>query len=212
MSGRRVPPGRAGRLRLRLRLDTALRGADVLERKLLFLMDRERALRQAEEAAARLWTSRLHEAETWLLRGTLLSGEQALAQAATVDRATVTIAYTTTMGVRHPAGVTCAPAARSPDDPTPRNSALVRAEAAYRDAVTTAAEYAAAREATRRVAAEVRRTRQRVRALRHHWIPRLSGELTAAEQSLEQTEHEESVRRRWASASGPAAATGSRRV
>ncbi|MFF6772895.1 V-type ATP synthase subunit D [Streptomyces sp. NPDC012637] len=212
MSGRRVPPGRAGRLRLRLRLDTALRGADVLERKLLFLMDRERALRQAEEAAARIWSSRLREAETWLLRGTLLSGEQALAQAATVDRATVTIAYTTAMGVRHPAGVTCTPAARSPDDPTPRNSALVRAEAAYRDAVTTAAEYAAAREATRLVAAEVRRTRQRVRALRHHWIPRLSGELAAAEQSLEQTEHEESVRRRWASASGRAAVTGSRRV
>ncbi|MEV6327848.1 V-type ATP synthase subunit D [Streptomyces sp. NPDC051909] len=200
MSGRRVPPGRAGRLRLRLRLDTALRGADVLERKLLFLLERERAMRQAEEDAARLWASRLHEAETWLLRGMLLSGEQALAQAPAAGRATAEITYTTTMGVRHPAGVTCAPAARSPDDLPPRNTALARAETVYRDVVRAAADYAAAHEALRLVAAEIRRTRQRVRALRHHWIPRLSEELAAAEQSLEQTEHEESVRRRWASA------------
>ncbi|BAU81776.1 V-type ATP synthase subunit D [Streptomyces laurentii] len=62
------------------------------------------------------------------------------------------------------------------------------------------------------MAAEIRRTRQRVRTLRHHWIPRLSGELAAAEQSLEQTEHEESVRRRWASAPAGAAGTGSSRI
>lgn len=142
----------------------------------------------------------------------LLSGEQALAQGTTADRATVTIAYTTTMGVRHPADVTCKPTAHSPDDPTPRNSALVQAEAAYHDVVRTAAEYASARETTRLVAAEIRRTRQRVRTLRHHRIPRLSGELAAAEQSLEQTEHEGSVRRRWASAPAGAAGTGSSRI
>ncbi|MEU8617823.1 V-type ATP synthase subunit D [Streptomyces sp. NPDC048623] len=208
MSGRRIPPGRAGRLRVRRQLDTALRGAGVLERKLMFLLDRERVLREAEEAAARLWSSRLREAETWLVRGMLLSGEAALAPGAAAGRATVTFAYTTAMGVRHPSGVTCAPAVRSPDDPPPRNTALTQAEAAYRDLVEAAAEYAAAHEASRLVAAEVRRTRQRVRALRHHWIPRLGGELAAAEQSLEQAEHEESVRRQWASA--PTGATGAR--
>ncbi|MFB6612688.1 V-type ATP synthase subunit D [Streptomyces sp. NPDC056367] len=212
MSGRGLPPGRAGRLRLRLRLDTALRGADVLDRKLLFLLDRERVLRKDEEASARLWSHRLREAETWLLRGMLVSGEQALAPGTAAGRATLTIAYTTAMGVRYPAGVICVPAVRPPDDPTPRNSALVRAEAAYRDVVSTAAEYASAREATRLVAAEVRRTRQRVRALRHQWIPRLSRELVAAEQSLEQAEHEESVRRRWASAPGRVADAGSSRT
>ncbi|MGW5419412.1 V-type ATP synthase subunit D [Streptomyces sp. NPDC003943] len=212
MSGRRLPPGREGRLRLRLRLDTALRGADVLERKLLFLLERQRALREAEEAAAGLWSARLREAETWLLRGMLLSGEEALVQGAVADRARVVFAYTTSMGVRHPAGVTWTPAARSPDDPSPRNSALVRAEAAYREVVRTAAEYAAAHEASRVVAAEVRRTRQRVRALRHHWIPRLSGELAAAELGLEQAEHEESVRRRWASAAGGTATPGASRA
>ncbi|MFB7462936.1 V-type ATP synthase subunit D [Streptomyces sp. NPDC056224] len=212
MSGRRLPPGRAGRLRLRLRLETAQRGSGVLERKLMFLLGRERALREAEEAAARRWSSRLREAETWLLRGMLLSGEDALAQGAAADRATVTVAYTTAMGVRHPAGVTCAPAARSPDDAPPRNSALVRAAAAYRDVVEAAAEYAAAHESSRLVSAEVRRTRQRVRILSHYWIPRLSAELAAAEQGLEQAEHEESVRRRWASATGGAVAPGSSRA
>ncbi|WP_406434134.1 V-type ATP synthase subunit D [Streptomyces sp. NBC_01589] len=52
--------------------------------------------------------------------------------------------------------------------------------------------------AVRMIAAEAHRTRQRARALRRHWIPRLTQELAAMEQSLEQSEHEDSIRRRWA--------------
>ena len=42
----RVPPGRAGRLRLRHSLGTALRGADLLERKLRLLLEKERVRTQ----------------------------------------------------------------------------------------------------------------------------------------------------------------------
>ncbi|MFE2091621.1 V-type ATP synthase subunit D [Streptomyces sp. NPDC059460] len=48
------------------------------------------------------------------------------------------------------------------------------------------------------IAAECERTRQRVRALRRHWIPRLTTELAATNLTLEQAEHEESIRRCWA--------------
>jgi vacuolar-type H+-ATPase subunit D/Vma8 len=198
MRGHRVPPGRAGRLRLRRSLGTALRGADMLERKLRILRARERTLREAATQAGRAWQDRLAEAEEWQLRGLLMGGEQALAEAATADRVRVTVEWATLMGVRHPSGVSWTPPVRAPAEPTPRNTALALAEAAYREAVHAAAEFAAARTAAELIAAECERTRQRVRALRRHWIPRLTTELAATNLALEQAEHEEAVRRRWA--------------
>ncbi|MFD0623266.1 V-type ATP synthase subunit D [Streptomyces sanglieri] len=80
------------------------------------------------------------------------------------------------------------------------NTALAHAETAYRAAVSAAAEHARHQAATDLLAAEAERTRQRVRALRRHWIPRLRSELTAVELALEEAEHEEAVRRGWAAA------------
>jgi vacuolar-type H+-ATPase subunit D/Vma8 len=200
MSPRRrtAPPGRAGRLRLRHSLATALRGADLLERKLRLLLDRERALRRTADRAGRLWRERLAEAETWLVRGVLLGGEGALAQAVPADLAGVEVEWTSLMGVRHPSAVSWHAPARSPAQRTPGNTALGHAEAAYRAAVRAAAEHCAARTAADLIAREAEATRGRVRALRRHWIPRLTGELSAVELALEEAEHEEAVRRRWA--------------
>ncbi|GAA2244282.1 hypothetical protein GCM10010430_27580 [Kitasatospora cystarginea] len=195
---RRTPPGRAGRLRLHHGLQVALRGADLLERKLRILSDRHRQLREAEEEAERIWCRRVGEAETWLLRGLLLGGERALEAVAVADRADVTVEWVTAMGVRHPSAALCTDAVRSADEPAPGNTALAHAETAYRAAVRAAAEYAVARTAAHLVGAEKDRTRQRVRALRRHWIPRLTAELAAADLALEQAEQEDSVRRRWA--------------
>ncbi|MFJ5969650.1 V-type ATP synthase subunit D [Streptomyces sp. NPDC093060] len=200
--GRRVPPGRAGRLRLRRNLATALRGADLLERKLRLLLDRERAERRAAEDARSAWREELAQADTWLVRGVLLGGEQALAQALPVDRARIDVEWAALMGVRHPAAVAWTAPVRSPAEPTPPNTALAQAETAYRAAVRAAAEYAAHQAAAELLAAEAARTRQRVRALRRHWIPRLRRELAALELALEETEHEEAVRRRWAASHG----------
>jgi vacuolar-type H+-ATPase subunit D/Vma8 len=195
----RVPPGRAGRLRLRHRLGVAVRGADLLERKLRVLRTAHGRLLQAESAAARAWEERVGDAETWLLRGLLLGGEQSLiAAAAGVGPAEVTVGRAVTMGVRHPEGVSCTVPDRSPTAAAPSNSALVHAESAYREAVRAAAEYAALQASARLVGEEVARTRLRVRALRRHWIPRLEDALARAGLALEQSEHEDAVRRRWA--------------
>ncbi|WP_369386542.1 V-type ATP synthase subunit D [Streptomyces sp. CG1] len=202
--GRRVPAGRAGRLRLRRSLATALRGSDLLDRKLRLLLDREGAERRAAEEAGRVWRERLAEAESWLVRGVMLGGEQALAEAVPADQASVEVEWDALMGARHPAAVAWTGPVRSPAEPTPSNTALEHAETAYRAAVRAAADHAAHRSAAELLAAEAARTRQRVRALRHHWIPRLRGDLAAVELALEEAEHEEAVRRRWAATHGAA--------
>ncbi|WP_083462313.1 V-type ATP synthase subunit D [Kitasatospora griseola] len=196
----RTPPGRAGRLRLRHSLAVAERGAELLERKHRILRAEHQRLLRAEEAAASAWHERLREAEGWLLRGLLLSGEAALAAAVVgVAPADATAHRTTSVGVRYPTDVTCATPDRSPAVAAPANTALVRAETAYREAVRAAAEHAATAAAVRIIGAEVLSTGQRVRALRRHWIPRLSEALAHTELTLEQNDFEDAVRRHWAS-------------
>ncbi|MFD5583556.1 V-type ATP synthase subunit D [Streptomyces sp. NPDC127063] len=205
---RRTPPGRAGRMRLRHSHDVAERGADLLEQKLRILRSEQERLQRAEEAAARSWRDLLSEAESWLLRGLLLGGEQALASAAMGIRpAEVTVRWATSMGVRHPAAVSVFVPPRPSTASAPTNTALVHAEAAYGRAVRAAAEFAAAHAAAESVSAEVISTRHRVRALRRHWIPRLREALDRADLALEQAEHEDGVRRRWAA--GEAGESGS---
>ncbi|CAL9656790.1 V-type ATP synthase subunit D [Streptomyces sp. enrichment culture] len=196
---RRTPPGRAGRLRLQHSLEVAERGADLLEQKLRILRSEHERLLRAEETAARAWRDLLSEAEEWLLRGLLLGGEQALDSAAAGSiPAAVTVHWTTSMGVRRPAAVSASVPARPATAAAPANTALVHAEAAYSRAVRAAAEYAAAHAAAELVGAEVVSTRHRARALRRHWIPRLRQALVRSDLALEQAEHEDSVRRRWA--------------
>ncbi|MFH8475752.1 V-type ATP synthase subunit D [Streptomyces sp. NPDC018000] len=200
MSTLHIPPGRAGRLRLRHSLDVAERGADLLEQKLRILRAEHQRLQRAEEAAARAWHERVKEAETWLVRGLLLNGEGALdAAAEALDRTDVEARWTSFMGALYPADVSCTLPARSPTAAAPANTALVHAEAAYREVVLAAAEHAAAAAAVRIIGTEVQSTRQRVRALQRHWIPNLREALARTELALEQSEHEDAVRRRWAS-------------
>ncbi|OIK28492.1 hypothetical protein VT52_006610 [Streptomyces malaysiense] len=132
------------------------------------------------------------------MRGVLLGGESAPAQATPANRARVEVRWAALMGVPHPAAVAWTDAVRAPAEPTAPNTALAHAETAYRAALRAAAELAVHRTAADLLAAESARTRQRVRALRRHWIPRLRDELNALELALEESEHEEAVRRRWA--------------
>lgn len=199
---RRVPPGRAGRLRLRHSLDVAERGADLLEQKLRILRAEHERLLHAEKEAEDAWRDLLSQAEEWLLRGLLLSGEQALERAAAgIGPAEVTVGWTTSMGVRHPAAAAVSVPARPLTAAAPANTALAHAEAAYGRALRAAAEYAAAHAAAELLGAEVVGTRHRVRALRRHWIPRLREAFDRSGLALEQAEHEDGVRRRWAARS-----------
>ncbi|MGW3247966.1 V-type ATP synthase subunit D [Streptomyces sp. NPDC001070] len=202
MTGGCPAPGRAARLRLRRSLRVASRSADLLERK-LHLLHRERdALARTQRECAVAWRACVADAETWLLRGLVIGGEHALAAAATGagGPAAVAVEWTTTLGVHRPAAVTVELPPRAPDAASPGNAALVRAEAAYREVVRSAAANAAAQSAVRIVEAEMRRTQRRVRALRRHWIPRLESELERVDRVLEQAEHEDAVRLRRAQA------------
>ncbi|WP_338674834.1 V-type ATP synthase subunit D [Streptomyces sp. SCSIO 30461] len=199
MATLRIPPGRAGRLRLRRSLAVAVRGADLLEKKLSILRAEHQRLLQAEQAAAAAWHELLREAETWLLRGLVLGGEHALDTAtAGLDPADVTFDWTTSMGAHHPSEFSCTVPPRPPTAAAPGNTALINAEAAYRRAVAAAADYAGNRAAVRIVGAEMLSTRQRLRALQRHWIPCLREALARADLTLEQSEHEDAVRQRWA--------------
>ncbi|MFI0789876.1 V-type ATP synthase subunit D [Streptomyces lydicus] len=192
------PVGRAARLRLRHSLQVATRGADLLDRQLHLLQTELDRRRHAEATARTAWEARVREAQTWLRRGLLLGGESALRTASVVSAADVAVTWSDSLGVRHPDGVTVSEGTRAPSDAAPGNTALVHARSAYCAAVAAAAEYGAAAAASRMVEAQVRSTRLRVRALRRLRIPRLQQDLATVELALEQSEHEDAVRRRWA--------------
>jgi len=194
----RVPPGRAGRVWLLGRLHTAERGRDLLDRKLRILRREQQRARSAAERTDAEWRRLCAEAETWLLRATLLAGQRALHQAAPDDPARVQVGWTVVMGLPYPqeAAVRCGRPA--PDAAPAGTTALVEAAAAYRDALQAAARHAVADETARRLDAEVAATGRRLRAVEDRWIPRLRAALHRTELDLEELDHAEGIRLRWA--------------
>lgn len=194
---RRVPPGRAGRLWLRHRLAVAERGAALLEQKLRILRteaDRRAAL---AEGTARAWERASTEAAGWLERAALLGGESAVRPAG-VPRAGVDLSWTWTMGVRHPDDAVCTLPAPAPADPPAANAAVAEAREAHRRALEAAAQNAVAEAAVRLLRAEEVATRQRLRAVQDRWLPLLRESLHESELALEEQEHADGIRLRWA--------------
>lgn len=191
-----VPPGRAGRLWLQRRLETARRGAGLLDRKLRIL---QAQLDQARESAAQTsteWRHRQAEAEPWLLRAALLGGQRAIRLADDGLFADVTVSYTAIMGIRYPAGATYViPPTAAWDGP-----ALAAARQAHRAALAAAARHAAATASVRLVDDEVRVTRYRLRAVQDRWIPGLEQTLAAVTFAIEELERADAARLRLASA------------
>ena len=199
MTAIRVPPGRAGLLWLRHRLEAATRGAALLEQKLRILRQEERRLALLVQHSGEEWEAGVRDAETWLLRAALAGGQQSVEQGVADGPATVTLMWASTMGVSYPAEAICAFPGRGPGSAAVLGgAALIRAEAAYRDAADAAVRHAAALAAVRALGAETAATRQRARALRRHWIPRLDAALAATQLGLDEQEHAEGVQRRWA--------------
>lgn len=196
MTGRRlaVPPGRAGRLRLERRLRVARRGADLLDRKLQILQAELGRFRDAEARTAAEWHRCCADAERWLLRASMLGGERAVRLAVDGQLATVTIPYTLTMGVRHPASPACLiPAPATWDGP-----ALTQTRQAHAAALEAAVQHAAGAEALRVIEAEALATRHRLRAIKDRWIPRLQQALAEVTLALEEQELADAARLRLA--------------
>ena len=200
-AAKRIPPGRAGRLWLHRHLSTAQRGRDQLDRKLRILVP-ERQLRwtQAEQCGAE-WLRTCEEARTWLLRVSLLGGQDAVRAASVGPPLQVEISWATAMGLRYPDSVTFTGA--GPEPPYLGNAAVRPAAAAFRAAMLAGARTAAAQEALRRIDEEIGITRRRVRALDKRWIPWLRASLASLDLALEQAEQDDGARLRRTTSTGP---------
>lgn len=200
---KRVPPGRAGRLWLRRRLRTAEQGRDQLDRKLRILLpELERRRRTADERREQ-WTAGVAQARTWLLRASLLGGQDALRCARADAPAEVETTWTGSMGLRYPDDVRLVSSPPDPATTGPGNAATAPAAAAVRAALAAGVSSAAAEQAVSRLEAEVAVTRRRLRALDTRWLPSLQAALAGLELSLAQGEQEDGVRLRRAAAAAP---------
>mgnify|MGYP001397614152 CR=1 FL=1 len=192
MAGIAVPPGRAGRLWLRRRLETAARGVDLLERELTAL---RRLHDDAAEAATRTgaeWRHLATAARAAQLRAELAAGARGLRIGLPEPLARVEISWTTTMGVRYPTDAQCT--AAPPDSRAVDCSAAVTlARTAHTAALQAAARHAAAAAPEQILAVQVDTTRQRVRALRHRWVPQLTHALRQREIELEEQERQDRI-------------------
>jgi V/A-type H+-transporting ATPase subunit D len=199
MAPLRLPPGRAGRLWLLGRIATARRARELLDQKRHVLQAAERAAAARRERDEAAWREAWREAERWLARSAVLDGERALRIAAAhVERpAALAVDWRSAMGVRHPARVEV----ELPPQPDlrllPGGAALVRACAAHRRALGAAAAAAAARSAHERLAAELRATQRRLRAIEQRWLPRHEQALAELEIRLDEAERAEITRTRW---------------
>ena len=190
--------GRAGRIRLVRRLETARRAADLLDRKLRILQGELARLRAAADATAAEWDRCQAEARTWLLRAALLGGERAVRLAGDGQVADIKVSYATVMGIRYPATAACtAPPARTWDSPV-----LAGTRQAHHAALAAAARHAAAAASVRLVDDEVRVTRYRLRAVRDRWIPGLEQTLADVTFAIEELERADAARLRLASVKG----------
>ncbi|HTZ91747.1 MAG TPA: V-type ATP synthase subunit D [Streptosporangiaceae bacterium] len=189
-----VPPGRAGRIWLVRRLETARRGADLLDRKLRILQSELAALQAAAAQTAEQWDKSEARARTCLLHAALVSGERAIQLAADGQAAEIGVSYAMAMGVRYPVTATCAiPPVSTWDGPV-----LARARQAHRIALEAAARHAASTAAVRAVEHEVRTTRYRLRAVQDRWIPRLEQALADTIFMIEELERADAARLRLA--------------
>lgn len=195
---RGLPPGRAGRMWLTRRLAVATRGGDLLENKLRILLAEQQDFALMAERTGTQWEASVVDLEGWMLRSDLLSGKRGVRLASDGADADVDIAWRLTMGVRYPAeAVTEIPARRAPAF-APDNTALRRASTAAERAVTAGVDHAVATTALAAVEAEITSTRRQLRAIRERWIPRLERELSALGRRLDDEEHDEHLRLRWA--------------
>ena len=193
-----VPPGRAGRIWLVQRLDTARRGSDLLDRKLRILQA-DLTTRQAVAAqTAEQWERCQADAQAWLLRATLLAGERAIRLADDGQAAAITVSYELAMGIRYPSRAACSvPSALGWDGPV-----VAGAREAHRTALAAAAAHGAATAAVRVIDEEVQATRYRLRAVKDRWIPRLEQALADVTFALEEQERADAARLRLAARPG----------
>ncbi|WP_169806660.1 V-type ATP synthase subunit D [Microtetraspora malaysiensis] len=190
----KVPPGRAGRLWLRHRLAALRHGLAVLDRKRRVLRrERDRLVRLAARTGAE-WEAACREADTRLLRASLLGGRRAIRLAGGGPLAEVRVEWIDAMGTSYPGRSAFGPPAPVASPPLAVTAALVPAREACLAALRAGVEHAVAAEAARIVTAEEAMTGRRIRALRDVLLPRLEEALAAVELALDEMERADGAR------------------
>ena len=195
----RAPSGRAGRPWLVRHLETARRGADVLDQKRRALLRLERRLDDLAAATEDEWNTAARAADTWLRRALVVGGAEAFELACfySAGEPQVEISWRKTLGVVYPADAEVILPDPADISSIGGGAALVFAAAAHRRALEAAARHAAAACALRQVRTELRATIRRLRAVERRWIPEYETALAALELSLDEAEREQGARVRW---------------
>jgi V/A-type H+/Na+-transporting ATPase subunit D len=203
----RVPPGRAGRLWLVRRLETARRGLDVLEQKRQALFREQARLAGSRAATQHAWAECAREAAAWGDRALAVAGERRLrlAAAGVTEPCTVEVEWRNALGTALPVSATVRPAAGADLVALGGGSAVALAARAHTEAVAAAAAEAAARAAWEALREELEATTRRQRAIERRWIPEHEAELQRVELALDEREREEIARARWATRRGSGA-------
>jgi V/A-type H+-transporting ATPase subunit D len=144
------------------------------------------------------WEQSCRDAETWLLRAALLAGQEGVRPPSGLPAAQIRVTWTSALGTTYPAHGAAVVPEPDPATTTVASSALVEATAAFRAALEAAVQHAVADAAARAIDAEVTATRQRLRGIQDRWIPLLDGALTRLRLDLDEAEHAEAIRLRWA--------------
>jgi V/A-type H+-transporting ATPase subunit D len=162
------------------------------------LRERARFVTMVDEARVS-WEHAAEEAELWLRRALLVSGQRSLDLAAfyVPEQADIRLDWLRSLGLTYAveAEVRLPP---TPDQVAPGGgAALPVAAAAYGRAVEAGAHFAAARSALERIDAELRSTTRRLRALERRWIPAYEQALARRTLELDENEREDALRGRW---------------
>ncbi|MCC3283824.1 MULTISPECIES: V-type ATP synthase subunit D [Arthrobacter] len=187
--------GRAARAEVERRLETARRGAELLDRKQQILRIAISNRKEKAEQSRLAWEQAARNAALWLSRTLAMDGLGRVHGAVPESYAKAGIVWGGAMGIRYPEGASVTLPAPVPPA---GSSALAFAAAAHREALAAAVIHAADARALLLVSRELAETRTRQRAVENRWIPRLEAELERIQRSLAEQELEESLRLRWA--------------
>jgi V/A-type H+-transporting ATPase subunit D len=198
----RIPPGRAGRIWLVRRLETARRGADLLDRKRQALLRERSRVRSEVEAARRAWEGAAARVTIWSARALMLDGAGRLELLSRhVDgEASLGLEWSNLMGAQLPAVPRLSVPEPPPLSALGASSATVLLAEACCEATRAAARYAVAARADEELSEQLGRTARRLRALQQRWIPQHERALAQLDLALDETQREQAVRVRWISA------------
>jgi V/A-type H+/Na+-transporting ATPase subunit D len=195
----RVPPGRAGRLWLMDRLETARRGMQLLDKKQQLLQREYRRLALLARDRRRGLESACTQAAQWAKRATMLGNRSEIAVIAgsIAGRAGAKISWRNTMGVVHPEEASCVLPEVPATELAASNGAMAPCAAAHRRALELAVGVAVAENALARVGEELQATQRRHRAVERRRVPALTEALQRLELQLEELEREDRLVSRW---------------